>query len=48
MPDKPEDWVNFTLPEVFRSKASVHEDKIMISKFSFMKPELTLYHLQNI
>ena len=48
LPEKPEDWVNFSVPEEFRSKAQVHEDKIMISKYSFMKPELTLYHLQNV
>jgi len=48
LPEKPEDWVSFALPEEFGAKAAVHEDKIMISKFSFMKPELTLYHLQNV
>ena len=48
LPEKPEDWVNFSLPEVFSSKAQVHEDKIMISEFSFMKPELTIHHLQNV
>ena len=48
LPEKPEDWVNFSLPEEFRAKAQGHEDKIMISKYTFMKPELSLYHLQNV
>ena len=48
LPEMPEDWANFQVPEIFISKASVHEDKIMISKFAFMKPELTLYHIQNV
>jgi hypothetical protein len=48
LPEKPEDWVNFSLPEAFTKKAEAHEDKIMISKIAFMKPELTLYHIQNV
>ena len=48
LPEKPEDWVSFTLPAEFGAKAAVHEDKIMISRYSFMKPELTLYHIQNV
>ena len=48
IPEKPEDWAFFTLPEQFLQKIKVHEDKIMISKFAFMKPELTFFHLNNI
>ena len=48
LPEKPEDWVDFKVPEDFVAKASVNEDKIMISKIAFMKPELTLYHIQNV
>ena len=48
LPEKPEDWVSFKVPEDFIQKASMNEDKIMISKISFMKPELTLYHIKNV
>jgi hypothetical protein len=48
LPEKPEEWVDFGLPEEFRQRASGHEDRIMISKYAFMKPELTLFHLQNV
>jgi hypothetical protein len=48
LPDKPEDWATFALPEEFISRAKSHEDKIMISKFAFAKPELTLYHINNV
>jgi len=48
LPEKPEDWAHFALPAEFQSKAQGHEDKIMISKYTFMKPELSLYHLQNV
>lgn len=48
LPEKPEDWVQFKVPAEFISKAAVNEDKIMISKIAFMKPELTLYHIQNV
>ena len=48
MPEKAEDWVNFALPEVFLSKIKSHEDKIMVAKWTFIKPELTFFHLQNV
>ena len=48
LPEKAEDWVNFALPEAFMQKANGHEDKIMIAKWTFIKPELTLAHLQNV
>ena len=34
--------------EDFFKKAETHEDRVMVSKFTFMKPELTIYHLRNI
>ena len=48
LPEKPETWVNFGIPSEFISKAGVHEDRIMISKYTFMKPELTFFHLKNV
>lgn len=48
LPEKPEDWATFTLPEELVTKAKTHEDKIMISRYAFAKPELTLYHLNNV
>ena len=48
LPEKPEDWASFSIPEAYRTKADNHEDRIMISKFAFMKPELTLFHLRNV
>jgi len=48
LPEKPEDWSTFTVPEELITRAKTHEDKIMISKFAFAKPELTLYHINNV
>ena len=48
LPEKAEDWVNFELPEQFVNKSKGHEDKIMVAKWTFIKPELTLNHLQNV
>jgi hypothetical protein len=48
LPEKPEDWVAFTLPEAFAQKAAGHEDKLMVSKWTFVKPELTYWHLLNV
>lgn len=48
LPEKPEDWVNFDLHEDFLKKVDTHEDRVMISKITFMKPESTLYHLKNV
>lgn len=48
LPEKPEDWAKFDLPEEFGEKATKHEDKVMIGKWTFMKPELTYYHIKNI
>ena len=48
LPENPEDWVQFSLPEEFVKRCKEHEDNIMISRFIFAKPELTLYHLRNI
>ena len=40
--------MNFSIPQDFFSKAGVHEDRIMISKYTFMKPELTFFHMKNV
>jgi hypothetical protein len=48
LPEKPEDWITFTVPEALLQKSNGHEDKLMISKWTFIKPELTFFHLQNI
>jgi len=48
LPEKPEDWAGFTVPDALIAKSKGHEDKLMIAKWTFIKPELTFYHLQNI
>jgi hypothetical protein len=48
LPEKPEDWINFAIPEALLAKSQGHEDKMMVSKWTFIKPELTYFHLQNI
>lgn len=48
LPEKPEDWATFVIPDEFIQRAKTHEDKIMISKYAFAKPELTLYHINNV
>lgn len=48
MPDKPEDWVATELPDKFLALTESHEDKIMVAKFTFVKPELTFLHLKKI
>lgn len=48
MPEKPEDWVAAELPDKFFTLAESHEDKIMVAKYTFVKPELTFLHLKKI
>jgi hypothetical protein len=48
LPEKPEDWATFAVPEELIKRAKTHEDKIMISRYAFAKPELTLYHINNV
>lgn len=48
LPEKPEDWINFYVPESLVNKSQGHEDKLMVAKWTFIKPELTFFHLQNI
>jgi hypothetical protein len=48
LPEKAEEWINFVVPESLLPKSASHEDKMMVSKWSFIKPELTYYHLVNI
>ena len=48
MPDKPEDWVSLELPDKLFALIDGHEDKIMVAKYTFVKPELTFMHLKKI
>lgn len=48
LPDKPEEWTNFSLPGELQQRAQGHEDKIMVAKWTFLKPELTYCHLKNL
>jgi hypothetical protein len=48
LPDQNEDWITFNVPEEYYEKAKLFEDKTMLCKMAFMKPELTLYHIQNV
>lgn len=48
LPEKSEDWVGFNIPESLVNKCKGHEDKLMIAKWTFIKPELTFYHMQNV
>lgn len=48
MPEKPEEWTNFEIPNELVQKADVHEDKVMIGKWTFVKPELTYLHLKKL
>ena len=48
MPDKPEDWISAELPDKFFALTESHEDKIMVAKYTFVKPELTLLHLKKV
>lgn len=48
MPEKPEEWTSFEIPNELLQKADVHEDKVMIGKWTFVKPELTYLHLKKL
>jgi len=48
LPEKAEDWVKFDLPGVLLEKLQGHEDKIMVAKWTFLKPELTFLHLKKV
>jgi len=48
LPEKPEEWCNFELPPEFTKRCENHEDKVMIGKWTFMKPELTYLHLKKL
>lgn len=48
IPEKPEDWSSFELPSEFAKRSEAHEDKVMIGKWTFMKPELTYLHLKKV
>lgn len=48
MPEKLEDWTTFAAPEELIAKGLEHEDKVMIGKWTFSKPELTYLHLKKL
>ena len=48
LPEKPEEWSSFEIPAEFGDKAGTHEDKVMIAKWTFLKPELTYLHIKKI
>lgn len=48
LPEKPEGWTNYEVPEAYYAKSDEHEDKIMVAKYTFIKPELTFCHIQKI
>ena len=48
LPDKPEEWTSYDLPTELITKGGLHEDKVMIGKWTFVKPELTYLHLRKL
>jgi hypothetical protein len=48
MPDKLEECTTYELPQEFVAKGVEHEDKVMIGKWTYSKPELTYLHLKKI
>ena len=48
MPEKPEEWTKYELPNEIKEKGDTHEDKVMIGKWTFTKPELTYLHLRKV
>ena len=44
----PEKWSDFEVPEELTKRANGHEDKIMVAKWTFVKPELTYMHLKRV
>lgn len=45
LPEKPEEWSTYKLPDQYFTHSDEHEDKIMVARFTFVKPELTFMHL---
>jgi len=48
LPEKPEDWVSFAPPQELEKRGQDHEDKIMVAKWTFVKPELTFHHIMAV
>ena len=48
LPEKPEEWVSFEVPGDYYARSAEHEDKIMVAKYTFVKPELTFLHLKKV
>lgn len=48
MPEKLEDWTTYEIPQEFMVKGLDHEDKVMIGKWTYSKPELSYLHLKKL
>lgn len=48
MPEKLEDWTTYEWPLELIQKGADHEDKVMIGKWTYAKPELTYLHLKKL
>ena len=48
LPEKPEEWTTFEVPAPYYAKSDEHEDKLMVGKYTFIKPELTFLHIQKV
>ena len=48
MPEKLEDWTTYEWPQELIQKGIDHEDKVMIGKWTYAKPELTYLHLKKL
>ena len=48
LPEKPEEWTSYEVPEAYFQQSEEHEDKIMVAKYTFIKPELTFCHIQKV
>jgi hypothetical protein len=48
IPETPEGWIDFELPEDLIELCKKHEDKTMIAKWAFQKPEISFYHINHI
>lgn len=48
LPEKPEEWTTYEVPEEYFAKSKEHEDKIMVARYTFIKPELTFMHIQKV
>lgn len=47
-PETPEGWIEFEPHQELVDLCKKHEDKTMIAKWAFQKPEITLFHVKQI